>query len=192
MKINIRHVSILLAILIASVGFGFAFDAIATAIEKNEYPIVDTYADQIRATAEEFAIPEAILWAVVRTESNFASNVVGDDGSIGLMQLTPEDLAMIQAEILEEPPQESGMLYDPKTNLRVGGAYLSYLYQRYGVWYTVFAAYAAGCDAVDDWMQDERYVNGHGTLIAIPDADVSAHVARTMNAHKLYTRLYFD
>lgn len=192
MKINIRHVSILLAILLLSVAFGFAFDAVMTAIERNEYPIVDTYAEQIRATAEEFALPEAILWAVVRTESNFASNAVGDDGSIGLMQLTPDEFHMIQSELLGESTQETGLLYDPNTNLRIGGAYLSYLYQRYGVWYTVFAAYAAGCDAVDAWMRDERYVNDHGTLVAIPDAAVAAHVARTVEAHKLYTSLYFD
>jgi len=191
-KINIRHVSILLAILLLSVGFGFAFDAIMTALEKNGHPIVVTYEDDVRATAEEFALPEAILWAVIRTESNFASNAVGEDGSIGLMQLTPDEFAMIQSEILEQTPQESGMLYDPKTNLRIGGAYLSYLYQRYGVWYTVFAAYAAGCDAVDAWMQDPACINDHGTLVAIPDANVAAHVARTVEAHKMYLNLYFE
>ncbi|MBQ8311159.1 MAG: lytic transglycosylase domain-containing protein [Clostridia bacterium] len=192
MKINIRHVSILLAILLLSFGFGFAFDAVATAIEKYDCPIVDTYAEQIRKTAEEFALPEAILWAVVRTESNFASNAVGEDGGIGLMQITPNEFHMIQTEILGKDAQESGLLYDPKTNLRIGGAYLSYLYQRYGVWYTVFAAYTAGCDTVDEWMRDDRYINDHGTLISIPDADIAAHVAHTMEAQEMYSNLYFD
>lgn len=192
MKINIRHVAVFLAILLASIGFGFAFDGIATAIERSEHPIVDTYEAHVRATAEEFAIPESILWAVARTESNFASNAVGEDGSIGLMQITPEEFRMIQTEILGEDAQEAGLLYDPKTNLRIGGAYLSFLYQRYGVWYTVFAAYSAGCDTVDSWMRDERYVNANGTLISIPDASVAKRVEQTLDAHAFYTSLYFD
>ena len=192
MKINARHVSILLGILLLSIGFGFAFDAIALAVEKNQYPLNETYAEEIRTSAETYALPEAILWAVVRTESNFVSNAVGEDGSIGLMQLSPNEFHTIQSEILGAETQDAGLLYDPKTNLRVGSAYLSYLYQRYGVWYTVFAAYAAGCDAVDAWMRDSANVNDHGTLISIPDLAVAARVEQTMEAHGYYTSLYFD
>jgi soluble lytic murein transglycosylase len=192
LKITIRHVSILLAILLLSVGFGFAFDAVATAIEKSQYPLNTAYGDEIRRTSEELALPEAVLWAVVHTESAFESNREGEDGSIGLMKLTPEEFHMIQTELLEEEPSPADLLYAPKTNLRAGGAYLSYLYQRYGVWYAVYAAYAVGCDTVDAWMQDEKNVNDHGTLISIPDASVAAHVDATVRAQRMYSNLYFD
>ena len=192
MKITIRHVAMLLAILILSVGFGFAFDAVATAVEKSQYPLNGTYAEEIRAVAEEFAIPESVLWAVVRTESNFASNAVGSDGSIGLTQLTPDEFQMIQADILGEEESPSDLLYAPRTNLRAGSAYLSYLYRRYGVWFTVYAAYAVGCDTVDAWMRDPSNVNDHGTLVSIPDAAVAARVDATVKAQKMYSSLYFD
>ena len=191
MKINIRHVSILLAILLLSVAFGFAFDAVMTAIERNEHPIVDAYAEQIRATAEEFALPEAILWAVVRTESNFASNAVGEDGSIGLMQLTPQEFTMIQTDILKEAPEDAGRLYDPEKNLQCGAAYLSYLYERYGVWETVFAAFDAGIASVDAWLANPEYVTELGTLKKIPDAKTARFVRDVEKAHQLYTKLYF-
>ena len=192
MKLNLRHLSILLAILILAVGFGFAFDAVATAIEKGQYPLSTAYGDEIRNTAEEFALPEAVLWAVVRTESNFSSNTVGEDGSIGLMQLTPDEFHMIQAEILCEEEAPTDLLYAPRTNLRTGSAYLSYLYQRYGVWFTVYAAYAVGCDTVDAWMRDPDCVNDLGTLISIPDDAVAARVDATVKAQKMYSNLYFD
>ena len=88
MKINLRRILIVCLLAVISVGFGLGFDAVATAIEKHTYPIDEDFAAEIRANAEEFGIPEAILWGFVRTESNFSSNKVSEDGSIGLTQLT--------------------------------------------------------------------------------------------------------
>ena len=90
MKFNARSFAIIAAILVLSIGFGFAFDGIATAIEKNQYPLSPRYAKDIREVAAEYGIPEVMIWAIVRTESNFSSNFEGEDGGIGLMQLTPD------------------------------------------------------------------------------------------------------
>ena len=100
MKFNARSFAIIAGILVLSIGFGFAFDGIATAIEKNRYPLSERYADNISAVAAEYGIPEVIIWATVHTESEFVSNLEGDDGGIGLMQLTPDEFAMIQTNIL--------------------------------------------------------------------------------------------
>ena len=45
MKFNARSALILLLILALSVGFGFAYDGIATALERNKYPLNERYAD---------------------------------------------------------------------------------------------------------------------------------------------------
>lgn len=192
MKWNIRRVGILLSILAVSIGFGFAFDAIATIIEKHSYPLEPTYADSIRANADAFGIPEPVLWAMVRTQSHFASNAVGTDGRIGLMQLTPTEFAMIQSDLLGEEPQNEGMLYDPQTNLRCGAAYLSELYRRYGIWETVYAAYAVGSETVDAWLKEPAYVSEQGTLKQIPNASAAAFVREVSKAQELYTKLYFE
>lgn len=192
MKWNIRHWAILLALLIAAFGFGAAFDAVATAVDKHNYPLNETYADSIRANAQTFGIPEPVLWAMVRTQSNFASNAVGEDGRIGLMQLSPDEFAMIQNDILCEDVQNVGMLYDPETNLRCGAAYLSELFRRYGVWETVYAAYAVGTETVDTWLQNPEYVNEQGTFHRIPDASTASFVKAVTEARKQYTKLYFE
>lgn len=190
MKLNIRRVGLFLLLILLSVGFGFGFDAIATAVEKNQYPIKEEYRASIEAYAKEFEIPEAVLWATVCTESRFVSNARAEDGSIGLMQLTPEEFSMIQTEILRTSSLDPGMLYDPDTNLRSGAAYLAHLYQKYGVWSTVFAAYAVGEETVDAWMDTPEYVGEYGTLITIPDPDVSARVSKTEKALSFYRSLY--
>ena len=191
MKFNARSLAIIAAILALSIGFGFAFDGIATAIEKNQYPLSQRYADDIREVAAEYGIPEVILWATVRTESNFASNLEGKDGGIGLMQLTPIEFAMIQTEILGEAPEDAGRLYDPQKNLTCGAAYLSYLYERYGVWETVFAAFDAGTEAVDAWLSNPEYVSEFGTLASIPNAKTARYVRDVEKARELYIKLYF-
>ena len=127
----------------------------------------------------------------MQTESGFASNLEGKDGGIGLMQLTPDTFAMIQTDILKETPEDKGRLYDPEKNLECGAAYLSFLYQRYGVWETVFAAFDAGTDAVDAWLANSEYVSELGTLKNIPNTATARFVQDVVDARELYIKLYF-
>ena len=167
------------------------FDGIATSLEKKQYPLSSRYANDIQRVSAEYGIPEVILWAIVRTESGFSSNLEGEDGGIGLMQLTPDEFAMIQTDILKEAPQDAGLLYDPAKNLACGAAYLSFLYQRYGVWETVFAAFDAGTDAVDAWLANPDCVSELGTLKNIPNQKTVRFVRKVTEARELYIKLYF-
>ena len=191
MKFNARSFAIIAAILVLSIGFGLAFDGVATAIEKKQYPLSTRYADDIQKVAQKYGIPEVILWATICTESGFSSNLEGKDGGIGLMQLTPLEFAMIQTDILKETPEDAGRLYDPQKNLECGAAYLSYLYQRYGVWETVFAAYDAGTETVDAWLSNPEYVSELGTLTSIPNPSTARFVKDVIHARELYIKLYF-
>lgn len=191
MKLNARSFAIIAAILVLSIGFGFAFDGVATAIEKSRYPLAARYVDDIRAAADAYGIPEVALWATIKTESDFSSNLEGADGGIGLMQLTPDEFAMIQTDILGVTPEDKGLLYDPEKNLQCGAAYLSHLYQRYGVWETVFAAFDAGTEAVDAWLANPEYVSELGTLTSIPDPSTARFVKEVAKAREIYIKLYF-
>ncbi len=191
MKLNARHAAIVAIILALSIGFGLAFDAIVTAIERAQNPRPAEFADLIEKNAEQYGVPEAVLWAVANTQSEFASNARGTDGSIGLMQLTPKEFNMIRTEIMGLDPLDAGMLYDPATNLECGAAYLSHLYQLYGSWDTVFAAYEAGEDTVNKWLKNDDYTSDLGTLKKIPDAAVDRQVKRMSRALSLYTKLYY-
>ncbi len=192
MKWNLRSLLILLLIVALSFGFGAAFDGIATAVERHRYPIREDYAALISEASAEFGVPETVLWAVARAESDFASNKKSEDGSIGLMQISPSEMETICTLALGETVPDEGMLYDPKTNLRLGAAWLSHLYQTFGMWEPVFAAWHAGLDTVVAWMSDPTCLNEQGRLTSIPDRETERFVSDITRAVSLYTSLYYE
>ena len=192
MKLNAKRLLIFCLILALSVGFGFAWNGIATAIEKKNHPLPRDLHPIISACAEEFGVPETVILAVVRSESEFVSSKVGTEGKIGLMQISPERLSFVYETVLAEETPTEGLLYDPRTNLRVGTAYLSYLYQKYGMWEPVFAAWHAGEVQTDLWLADPECLNDQGRLTNIPDRETQSFVDELLRAGKLYTSLYFE
>jgi soluble lytic murein transglycosylase len=192
MKLTVWRVLAFLLLIAVSVGFGFAFDAVATAVERNRNPRPDQLADAVHQNAKDYGIPEAVLWATLKKGSHFASNAVSENNEIGLMQLTPAQFEFVCTSLWETDPMDTGMLYDPATNLRAGSAYLSYLYGRYGVWEHVFAAYHAGEAKVDTWLSDPERLSEQGVLTDIPDRATAQYVKDMTKTLETYVKLYYQ
>lgn len=190
MKLTVWRLLAFLLLIVLSVGFGLGFDAIATAVDRYQYPCPNEYADEVRGTAERYALPEAVVWGFVRNASGFESNAV-QGNAIGLMQLTPQEFTYIRTELLDKESTESGLLYDPAANLEAGCAYLSHLYQRYGTWELTLAAFCVGTDTVDAWLTNPDLVDDRGVLPEIPDAAVRDYVDGVMHTIERYRKLYF-
>ena len=178
-------VIVLLAVL--AIGMGFLADFIITCFEKTAYP--RDYAEFVEVYAEAYGVPETVVYAVIRTESDFDSGVVSSAGAIGLMQMMPDTL--LTDEILFDH-LDIGMLYDPETNIKYGTYYLSRLYDRYGDWDLTFAAYNGGPGNVDEWLADSEYADGDGGLKEIPFRETRNYVKKVNSALKKYERLYGD
>lgn len=192
MKLSFRHVVAFLLLVALSVGFGYSFDAVATVVEKNSYPRPKELADAVSEQADTNGIPEAIIWATIRCGSDFASNARSENGEIGLMQLTPSQFDRIRTSLLGLEITDEGLLYDPATNLLCGCAWLSYLYEHYGVWELVFAAYHTDTETVDAWLSDSTLVDENGILREIPDKTVAAYVKNMKKAVSYYSKLYYE
>lgn len=192
MKLTVQRLLIFFLLIPLSIGFGFGYDAVATAVEKRMYPIPARYAPLIEEQAAEFGIPSAIVFAVVQCESDFVGDAVSEEGAIGLMQITPQQMSVVYAEIFHESAPDAGILYDPKTNLRIGTAWLSHLYRIYGVWDTVYAAWHAGMDATNAWLLDADVINAQGRLENIPEKSTAKFVSNAKKSEKMYTKLYFS
>jgi soluble lytic murein transglycosylase-like protein len=97
------------------------------------------YLDHIRAAAEKYRVPEALLLAVMAVESNFDHRAVSEKGAVGLMQLMPgtaKDMYVSDA-------------YEPAQNIDGGARYLRILANMYdGDLVRTLAAYNAGPEAV--------------------------------------------
>jgi soluble lytic murein transglycosylase len=174
-------------IAVAAICLGFLADLIITCFEKNAYP--QDYAEYVTVYAEKYGVPEELVYAVIRTESDFDSGAVSSAGAVGLMQLMPQTFKWLTDEILFEH-MESGMIYDPETNIRYGTYYLSRLYDRYGNWEVALAAYNGGPGNVDKWLENDRYADGEGGLKRIPFRETRHFVVRVTDAWDMYERLY--
>ncbi len=88
----------------------------------------------IRKAAETYRLPESLIAAVIRTESDFQANALSPKGARGAMQIMPDT----QKELgLEDP-------YDAEANVMAGSAYLRRQLDRFGSLELALAAYNAG------------------------------------------------
>ena len=184
---NPGRAAVIALLAVLAIAFGFLADFIITCFEKAAYP--RDYAEYVEVYAEAYGVPETVVYAVIRTESDFDSGAVSSVGAVGLMQMMPETFTWLTDEILFDHLDE-GMLYDPETNIKYGTYYLSRLYDRYGDWDVTFAAYNGGSGNVDEWLADSEYADGEGGLKDIPFRETRSYVKKVNKALKKYERLY--
>ena len=113
------------------------------------------YEAEIRATATQHGVDEAIVRAIIHAESSFNPNARSRVGAQGLMQLMPPTARRFGVT----------NAYDPAQNIRGGVQYLAWLLKRYNGDLTLAAAgYNAGEGAVDrykgvpPYSETRRYV----------------------------------
>src|SRR2546425_12947384 len=65
------------------------------------------YMSEIRAAAERYALPEALISAVIRVESGFNPRAVSRKGARGLMQLMPSTASILGVRNSFDPGERS-------------------------------------------------------------------------------------
>ena len=184
---NPPRAAVIVFLAVAAIGLGFFADFLITCFEKQAYP--REYAEYVETYAEQYGVPETLIFAVIRTESGFDSGAVSHAGAVGLMQIMPDTFAWLTNEMLFDHLDE-GLLYDPETNIKYGTYYLSRLYDRYGDWELALAAYNGGQGNVDEWLEDSAYADGEGGLKEIPFRETRQYVKKALKARDVYERLY--
>jgi soluble lytic murein transglycosylase len=177
---------VLLALLLVGI---LLYNIFEPKIDRALYP--RHYSEYVSRYAEQYNVPENLIYAVIRTESDFDPNAISSVGAVGLMQMMPSTFRWLSDDMLGEF-LEDGMLYDAETNIRYGVYYLRRLYDRYDSWLTACAAYNAGSGRVDTWLKDSSLTDLSGDLIPsrIPIGETKAYVRRVQKAYNAYERLY--
>ncbi|MBE6599569.1 MAG: lytic transglycosylase domain-containing protein [Ruminococcaceae bacterium] len=186
-KAAVRSV-IIIVILVLSLVIGAAYNRMWYNIDLQNYP--REYSALVSTYAAEYGVPEYVIYAVIKTESDFQSNFVGEDGRIGLMQLSKPTFRRLLA--MNKASLDEGILYDPATNIEYGAYYLSYLYTEYNRWTTVFAAYATDKETVDKWLSDPEFIDEKGNLEVILDEEVLEFVENVNETIVMYKTLYYS
>src|SRR3989454_4262064 len=79
------------------------------------------YSQEIAEAAARYAVPERLIWAVIRVESGFDHRAVSRKGARGLMQLMPETAAILGV-------RDS---FNPRENIHAGARHLRGLMERF-------------------------------------------------------------
>ena len=102
----------------------------------------------LREASVTHNIDYELLQAVISTESGFNTLAVSPKGAVGLMQLIPPTAERYGVKADKDAPIQQ-KLTDPRTNIRAGSSYLSYLIKLFpGQLELAVAAYNAGEGAV--------------------------------------------
>lgn len=183
-----------LLIFVGVMVFFFVSDTNYKGTKGKVYKIIyqQQYGEQVHKYAEEFGVEEALVYAVIRTESGFRSDVESSAGAMGLMQLMPSTFEWLQESLDGTVTYSADALNDPDINIRYGTYLLSVLLKQYGVQNTAVAAYNAGTTTVDGWLQDPSLSPDGKTLSQIPYEETANYVERVSHAYDLYKKLYYE
>ncbi len=142
----------------------------------------------IEKYTEEYDVDDALIYAVIKTESGFDPNAVSDAGALGLTQITPETFQWLQTKTGEK--LEDKALYDTEISIKYGCVFLGMLVDEFGDTKTAIAAYHAGRGSVNKWLKDEEYSKDGKTLDKIPSKDTAHYVSKVEKAINIYKNLY--
>lgn len=126
------------------------------------------YDDHIRRAAALYELPEPLIRAVIRVESNYNPRCRSHVGAMGLMQLMP---GTARSMGVTRP-------YDPYQNIMGGSRFLRSMVNRYrGNTELALAAYNAGAGRVDRFVSRTR---------PLPEITVTRYVPRVAEYYVRY------
>ena len=125
----------------------------------------------------------ALVYSVMKAESNFQEDAESDAGAVGIMQLLPSTAAFVCER--EGIPFDAVRLKEGEYNVTLGCAYLSYLLEVFEE-ETALAAYNAGEGRVREWLKDGRYSANGRTLFHIPYPETARYLKKIFFFRKIY------
>lgn len=188
-----KRVLSLLLILALSLALGLLIDFVWQLAEKATHP--QDYSELVTKYSKEYNVPEDVIYATIKVESNFDPNAISSVGARGLMQIMPSTFEWLTGDEHLGENLLPIMLFEPEVNIRYGTYYLKYLYTKFDHnWDTVAAAYNGGEGNVAKWLADERYSDGNGNITDFPEkfSETENYVKAIARERKNYQELYFE
>lgn len=154
---------------------------------KSAYPIKysQTVFEQSRATG----VSPSLLFAVIRTESNFDPGAQSSIPARGLMQITSSTFDWIGYRMGESGKYDYDDMFDSEINIRYGAELLRLLLLEFESDNNALCAYHAGRGNVLKWLDNPEYSN-NGEITDIPFGDTRRHVKKALEAKRIYEELY--
>ncbi len=149
------------------------------------------YIDIIEKYSQEYNIDDCLILAIVKSESNFKSDVESHKGAVGLMQLmenTALEIAPETEEIKEENVRQN--LLDSEINIKLGTMYLKTLIDKYNSVELALTAYNAGTGNVDKWIEQGIIQKDGSNIEMVPFKETNKYVRSILRDYKIYKEIY--
>ena len=143
------------------------------------------YYNYVNEYASVYNLDKNLIFAVIKTESNFDEKAVSKSGAIGLMQIMPSTAEFI-AKKLNRENFKTDDLYSPKTNIEFGVFYLKYLLNKFDD-LEALCAYNAGETVVLNWLNSEDYSLEQNKLNKIPYKETEWYVKKVNISKNIYS-----
>ena len=159
-----------------------------TQIEEMEYP--RRYEEYVTYYADKYELDPLVLYAFIRTESNFNPEAESSAGARGLMQITEVTFDWIKSKIAPTEALTFDDLYDPETNIRFGSYFVAYCLLKFEDLSTAAAAYHNGVTAVSELLKDSEYSSDGKTLDEFPYPQMRQYVHKITTSYERYQEIY--
>ena len=146
------------------------------------YP--QAFRDEVVKNAALNGLSHNLVWAIIRTESNYHPSALSPVGAVGLMQIMPATAESISKG-------DGSRLTTPELNIKLGARHIKDLMLSYDNNLTlVIAAYNAGAGNVKRWQKGLGGLPKDEFVESIPFKETREYVKKVMTAMELYQRLY--
>lgn len=148
------------------------------------------YWNDLKRYADENGLDPYLVASLIRQESEFNPQAISPANAWGLMQVLPS----VGKELAREVKLRgfaSEQLLTPQTNLRLGTRYFKALLEKYdGKVEYALAAYNAGTDRVEAWLNAGKYRDTAEFVESIPFTETREYVQAIMRNTTMYKRIY--
>lgn len=143
------------------------------------YQLVEKY-------SKKYAVEEPYVYAIIRQESTFRKQVKSSAGALGLMQVIPSTARKI-SKIYKISLNNMEKMYQPKTNIQVGVAYLSLLSKKFKAHpVLIAAAYNAGPSQVNKWLKNTNKEDADLWIECLPWHETRNYLKNILSFYAVY------
>lgn len=156
----------------------------------SNYPI--KYQTYVEKYSEEKNIDKFLIYAIIKTESDFNPDAVSNVGARGLMQIMEETFDWIRFRLKDSEELSYELMFDPEQNIRYGCYLIGYLINYFEDTDAAICAYHAGIGSVSSWLKKSELSEDGKTLDKIPNSDTEHYLRKVKKALSNYCNLYTE
>ncbi len=147
------------------------------------------YWNDLKRCAAANGLDPYLVASLIRQESEFNPNAVSRANAVGLMQLLPKT-GRVVARLEKMRRYNPSQLYSPAVNLELGTRYFRGMVDKFGGFEYALAAYNAGSDRVEEWLNDGKYRDPEEFVESIPFTETREYVQAILRNASVYKQLY--